>query len=173
LGRAFSRFSSREKFLKKKPDEGNNAAPSVFRWLGALICPPAQARRCPASALPARGFFCACKFVICSREELADIGWRSRLDSRGATRVEARLRRRGRPSVNDVNSATREIIWIGADISAGRGTIQRRSRFRCPARFFCPPALARCCPAPVPPARGFFIPDGSPRNRGIAKAQCV
>jgi hypothetical protein len=51
------------------------------------------------------------------------------------------------------------MIWIGADISAGRGTIYRRSRFKCPARFFCPPALARCCPAPVPPARGFFIPD--------------
>ena len=81
------------KIFKKKSEEGNNAAPSVFRWLGALICPPAQARRCPASALPARGFFCACKFAIFLAEAIADIGWRSRLDRRGATRVEARLRR--------------------------------------------------------------------------------
>jgi hypothetical protein len=57
IGEGLERILKREKFLKKKSEEGNNAAPSVFRWLGALICPPAQARRCPASALPARGFF--------------------------------------------------------------------------------------------------------------------
>jgi hypothetical protein len=86
IGEGLERILKPRKIFKKKPEEGNNAAPSVFRWLGALICPPAQARRCPASALPARGFFCACKFVICSSEELADIGWRSRL-ARGASEL--------------------------------------------------------------------------------------
>jgi hypothetical protein len=27
------------------------------------------------------------------------------------------------------------------------------------ARLSCPPAQARCCPAPVAPARGFFLPE--------------
>ena len=81
---------------------------------------------------------------------------------------------RGAPPLTASTQPRVKLSGLGQMFRRDAEQSNARSRFRCPARFFCPPALARCCPAPVPPARGFFIPItlyGSRRDRGIAKAQ--
>jgi hypothetical protein len=46
--------------------ERNNIWAAVFQLLGALNLPPSpSALFCPASALPARGFFCTYMFMSC------------------------------------------------------------------------------------------------------------
>jgi hypothetical protein len=65
IGEGLERILKPRKIFKKKSEEGNNAAPSVFRWLGALIAPqPKRAVSCPAIEHPlARGFFWAARLV--------------------------------------------------------------------------------------------------------------
>src|SRR5580704_15881489 len=100
LGRALSGFSSREKFLKKSRRKGTTPRQACFVGSARLFAP--QPKRAAAPRRPSlRGaFFAPASSRSVLAEELAHIGWRSRLDSRGATRVEARLRgrlREGRP----------------------------------------------------------------------------
>ena len=71
MGRKFS--------SKKIVLERNKGWAAVFQLLGALNLPPSpSALFCPASALPARGFFCARMFAICFSPRL--VGGRRRVD---------------------------------------------------------------------------------------------
>jgi hypothetical protein len=59
----------RKIFSKKIVLERNKIWAAVFQLLGALNLPPSpSALFCPASALPARGFFCARGFIVCSSQ---------------------------------------------------------------------------------------------------------
>jgi hypothetical protein len=58
--------------------------------------------------------------------------------------------------VNEVNSAMSRSTHIRA-CERPTGTILPRRRSCCSARYSCPPAQARCCPAPALPAQGFFL----------------
>jgi hypothetical protein len=54
-----------QNFLKKMSLQRNKIWAAVFQLLGALNLPPSpSALFCPASALPARGFFCARGFIV-------------------------------------------------------------------------------------------------------------
>jgi hypothetical protein len=64
-----------ENSLKKIVLERNNVWAAVFQLLGALNLPPSpSALFCPASALPARGFFLRLMFMVCFNPRLAGAG---------------------------------------------------------------------------------------------------
>jgi hypothetical protein len=137
----------------------------VFRLFGALNLPPSpSALLCPASALPARGFFCTCMFAICFYQgspapAAADV-------CAAATRHPEGQPRAGRLSDN----RRRQFSNAGNYLDLGRysaskrfrfdgGTIGRWLCFNRSACSSCPPARVRCCPASAPPDAGFFFPD--------------
>jgi hypothetical protein len=66
--------------------------------------------------------------------------------------------------VNEVNSAMSRSTHIRA-CERPTGTILPRRRSCCSARYSCPPAQARCCPAPALPAQGFFCTASTARER--------
>src|SRR3984957_3516439 len=126
IGEGLERILKPRKIFKKSRRKGTTPRQACFVGSARLFAP--QPKRAAAPRRPSlRGaFFAPASSRSVLAEELAHIGWGRRRGRRGATRVEARLRgrlREGRPSVNGVNPATREFSWIGADISAGRGTI--------------------------------------------------
>ena len=153
------RFSSRKKISAKKVGGREQRGAKRVLFVRRAYLPPSQACRSAPRRPSLRGAFFApavrdlfhrktCRHCRGAADWTATALGESRPACVGAA---ARA-----PSVNVVNSATHEIIWIGADISAGDGTSERRSRFKYPARFFCPPALARRCPASVHPRAGLF-----------------
>jgi hypothetical protein len=84
IGRLRNEFARRKIFLKKIVLERNKVWTAVFQLLGALNLPPSpSALFCPASALPARGFFFAPMIVPA-------VGWPSRLAPMGR-RVKSRV----------------------------------------------------------------------------------
>jgi hypothetical protein len=67
-------LSPAPKFFKKMMLSWNKLGSSVFHWLGALICPPAQVRRSAPRRPSLRGAFFVRKFAICFYPMLAGAG---------------------------------------------------------------------------------------------------